>query len=71
MRKIPTDEEFLGRLKEKAPEVLEADIDFDSITQRVIQPQKQGGGKALRSAKSKRKLPKPRPARQRAAGQGQ
>lgn len=36
-KKNPSDEAFLKRLKNIAPEVLEADVDFDTQVIRVIQ----------------------------------
>jgi hypothetical protein len=40
MTKTKTDEEFLERIKEMAPEVLEAEVDFDERIIRALPPKK-------------------------------
>jgi hypothetical protein len=41
MEKPKTDEELLERLRQKAPEILEADMDFNSTIMRVLKLQQQ------------------------------
>lgn len=46
MGKTPTSEELRERLRKKAPEVLEAEMDFDSAIMRVLKSREKTKAKA-------------------------
>ena len=61
MKSAKTDEQFLERIKDIAPEVLEAEVDFDEKIIRAL-PSKQSRGKPVVTIKKpSRTKPKKKP----------
>ncbi len=58
MGKTPSDKELVGRLREKSPEVLEAEIDVDEVIGRLLKsgPKEEKKGSLAVKLKPRKKL---------------